>query len=153
MKIVLALLALLSPVSAYAAAGVALDSKVLVERVETTPDGGSVTTREEPDVVTPGDRLVFVLSYRNDGNEPATGFVLTNPIPDSVAFAGTDDPRAVVSVDGGVTWGSLGSLTVVQPDGVSRPAQSADVTHIRWAFAQAVPSGAVGELTFRGVVE
>ena len=41
MKIVLALLAFLSPVAAHAATGVALDSKVLVERVETAPDGGS----------------------------------------------------------------------------------------------------------------
>jgi uncharacterized repeat protein (TIGR01451 family) len=140
-------------VSAHAAAGVALDSKVLVERIETTSDGGSVTTREEPHVVTPGDRLVFVLSYRNEGNEPATGFVLTNPIPDSVEFAGTDDPSAVVSVDGGSTWGPLSALTVIQPDGVGRPAQAADVTHIRWAFARPVPSGAAGELTFRGLVE
>ena len=153
MKIALVLLALLVPVSAQAASGVSLDSKVLVERVQTTPDGGSVTTREEPDVVTPGDRLVFVLSYRNDGSEPATGFVLTNPIPDSVAFAGTDDPSAVVSVDGGQTWGALTALTVALPDGTRRAAEAADVTHIRWAFAQAVPSSATGELTFRGVVE
>lgn len=153
MKIVLALFALLSPLSAHAAAGIALESKVLVERVEATPDGGTVTTREEPGVVTPGDRLVFVLSYRNDGDEPATGFVMTNPVPDSVIFAGTDDPDAVVSVDGGKTWGPLQSLTVVQPDGVSRPAETADVTHIRWSFARPVPGGAAGELSFRGVVE
>lgn len=153
MKILLALVALLSPVAAHAAAGVSLDSKVLVERVVISPDGESVTTREEPEVVTPGDRLVFVLSYRNNGDEPASDFVMTNPMPDSVAFAGTDDPNAIVSVDGGKTWGQLQSLTVAQPDGISRPAQTADVTHIRWSFSQPVPSGAAGELSFRGVVK
>jgi len=153
MKILLALLALLMPVAAQAAAGVSLVNKVLVERVETTPDGRSTTTRTEPGVVTPGDRLVFLLSYRNDGAEPASAFVLTNPVPDSVTFAGTDDASAVVSVDGGTTWGPLSSLTVVAADGTSRPAQVSDVTHIRWSLAQPVPSGGAGELSFRGVVK
>lgn len=153
MKILLALMALLMPVAAQAAAGVSLVNQVLVERVETTPEGRSVTTRAEPDVVTPGDRLVFVLSYRNDGAEPATAFVLTNPVPDSVTFAGTDDASAVVSVDGGTTWGALGSLTVALTDGTMRPAEVADVTHIRWSLAQPVPTGGAGELSFRGVVK
>jgi uncharacterized repeat protein (TIGR01451 family) len=153
MKILLALLALLVPAAVQAAESVSLVSQVLVERVETTPDGRSITTRAEPDVVTPGDRLVFLLSYRNDGAEPATAFVLTNPVPDSVAFAGTDDRSAVVSIDGGKTWGALSSLTVTQTDGTTRPAQVADVTHIRWSLAQPVPSGGAGELSFRGVVK
>ena len=153
MKILLALLALLMPAAALAADGVSLVSKVFVERVETTPEGRSVTTRAEPDVVIPGDRLVFVLSYRNDGAEPATDLVLTNPVPDSVVFSGTDDQRAVVSVDGGKTWGALGSLTVVGTDGASRPAEAADVTHIRWSLDRPVPGGAAGELSFRGLVK
>jgi uncharacterized repeat protein (TIGR01451 family) len=153
MKILLLLLALLSPMAAQAADGVSLDSKVLVEHSVTAPDGETITTLEEPSIVTPGDSLVFRLTYRNDGAEPATGFMLTNPIPESVAFVGTDDPDAVVSVDDGKTWGALASLTVAQPDGTSRPAQPADVTHIRWSFAQALSSGATGELSFRGVVE
>jgi uncharacterized repeat protein (TIGR01451 family) len=153
MKILLALLALLLPVAAWAADGVSLVSKVFVERVETTADGRSVTTRAEPDVVIPGDRLVFALSYRNEGSEPATDLVLTNPVPDSVSFSGTDDASAEVSVDGGKTWGALGSLTVVLADGISRPAEAADVTHIRWKLADPVPGGGTGELSFRGTVK
>ena len=153
MKILLALLALLMPVAAMAADGVSLVSKVFVERVETKPDGTSVTTRAEPDVVIPGDHLVFLLTYRNDGAQPATDLVLTNPVPDSVVFSGTDDPTDVVSVDGGKTWGALNSLTVVLADGISRPAEAADVTHIRWLLARPVPSGGTGELSFRGVVK
>jgi uncharacterized repeat protein (TIGR01451 family) len=153
MKILLALLALLAPAAAQAADSVSLVSRVLVERVETTPEGRDVITRREPDVVTPGDRLVFVLSYRNDGSEPATSFVLTNPVPASVTFAGTDDRSAVVSVDGGNTWGPLGSLSITQTDGAVRPAEVADVTHVRWSLAEPVPTGGAGELSFRGVVK
>lgn len=153
MKILLALFALLAPVAASAAQDVSLTTKVLVERVKTGADGKPVTVREEPGVVTPGDRLVFVLGYRNGGAEPATGFILTNPIPPSVAFTGSDDASATVSVDGGKSWGALASLKVVQADGTSRPAVAADVTHIRWSFGQAIAAGKGGELSFRGVVE
>lgn len=153
MKILLALFALLAPVAASAAQDVSLTTKVLVERVKTGADGKPVTVREEPGVVTPGDRLVFVLGYRNGGAQPATGFTLTNPIPPSVAFMGTDDASAVVSVDGGKSWGALASLKVVAADGTSRPAVAADVTHIRWSFGRPIAPGSGGELSFRGVVE
>jgi len=153
MKILLAVLALLLPAAAMAADGVSLVSKVFVEHVETASDGSTTTTRAEPDVVIPGDRLVFQLSFRNEGAAPATDLVLTNPVPDSVSFAGTDDQSAEVSVDGGKTWGALSSLTVVLADGIARPAQAADVTHVRWTLGDPVPSGGAGELSFRGVVK
>lgn len=153
MKILIALFALLAPAAAMAADNVSLTSKVLVERVKAGADGKPVTVREEPGVVTPGDRLVFVLGYRNGGAQPATGFTLTNPIPPSVAFAGTDDSSAVVSVDGGKSWGQLAALKVAQADGTSRPAVAADVTHIRWSFGRPIAAGAGGELSFRGTVE
>jgi uncharacterized repeat protein (TIGR01451 family) len=153
MKILLALLALLAPATAFAAQDVSLTSKVFVERVKPGADGKPVTVREEPGVVTPGDRLVFVLGYRNGGAQPATGFTLTNPIPPSVAFTGSEDSSATVSVDGGKSWGALASLKVVQADGTSRPAVAADVTHIRWSFGRPIAAGTGGELSFRGTVE
>jgi len=153
MKIWLALLALLAPVAATAADNVSLTSKVFVERVKPGADGKPLTVREEPGVVTPGDRLVFVLKYRNAGAQAATGFTLTNPIPPSVDFVATDDASASVSVDGGKSWGTLASLKVVAADGTRRPAVAADVTHIRWSFGQPIAAGSGGELSFRGVVE
>lgn len=153
MKIWFALLALLAPVVAMAADNVSLTSKVYVERTKPGADGKPVTVREEPGVVTPGDRLAFVLRYRNAGPQPATGFTLTNPIPAAVAFTGTDDSSASVSVDGGKSWGALAALKVVAADGTSRPAVAADVTHVRWSFSQPIAAGSGGELSFRGVVE
>ncbi|HEY0413435.1 MAG TPA: hypothetical protein VGD66_09855 [Allosphingosinicella sp.] len=153
MKIWLAIIALLAPAAAIATDNVSLSSAVFVERVKQGPDGKAVTVREAPRVVTPGDRLVFELSYRNQGTQPATSFALTDPIPQSVVFTGTDSPGAVYSVDGGRSWGPLASLKVAQPAGRSRPATAADVTHIRWAFSQAIPAGASGKVSFRGVVK
>ena len=153
MKMLIALFALLAPAAASAADNVSLTSNVFVERVKPGADGKATVVREAPGVVTPGDKLVFVLGYRNAGAEPATGFTLTNPIPPAVDFVGTDDSTAVVSVDGGKSWGALASLKVANPDGSRRSAVAADVTHIRWSLGRPIAAGAGGELSFRGVVE
>lgn len=153
MKFLLILAAFLLPSAALAQNQVALTSQVLVERTTTDANGQQRTALEAPGVVTPGDRLMFVLSYRNNGAAPATDFVVTNPIPESVSFAGAESAGSVLSVDGGTVWGALGALSVRNADGSSRPATMADVTHIRWRIAQAIPAGGGGELRFRGVVK
>jgi uncharacterized repeat protein (TIGR01451 family) len=155
MRIWIALLALVAPAAAFAAGPqhVSLASHVFVEHVKPGPAGKPVTVREEPRIVTPGDKLVFELSYRNVGAQPATGFTITDPLPSSVAFAGGESEGASFSVDGGRTWGPFAALRIALPNGSSRPATSADVTHVRWVFARAIPAGAAGSVTFRGVVK
>jgi uncharacterized repeat protein (TIGR01451 family) len=153
MKTLIALLALAAPSALWAADSVSLTSEVLVEHVKQQADGSSKVVREEPKVVTPGDKLVFLLSYRNGGAQPATGFVVTNPIPSSVAFSGGESEGASVSVDGGKSWGPLASLKIANADGSMRPATQDDVTHIRWSFAQPIAAGRAGQLSFRGVVK
>ena len=153
MRIFLFLLALAAPGAAAAANAVSLSCEVVVERPVKQADGSIRVERQAPDVVTPGDRLVFVLGYRNGGAEPASGFVVTDPIPDSVAFAGGESEGAIVSVDGGKSWGALPTLRIANADGSSRAAQASDVTHVRWAFARPIAAGASGQLSFRGVVK
>ena len=152
MKTLLPLLALCAATAAEAQNQVTLNNQVFVEHVRVDAQGHRTVALDPPQVVTPGDHLVFVLTYRNGGQQPATGFAVTNPIPPAVAFERSDDASAVVSVDGGHSWGALASLTVAQPDGSRRPAVAADVTHVRWAFSQAIPAGAEGRLSFRGIV-
>jgi len=153
MRFFLILLAFFLPSAALAQNQVALTSEVFVERAVTDANGATRVALEAPGVVTPGDRLVFVLSYRNNGGAPASDFVVSNPIPDSVVFDGTESPGAVYSVDGGRNWGALSALTVRGADGSSRPATFADVNSVQWRFAQPIPAGADGQLRFRGVVK
>lgn len=135
------------------ATSVALNSDVFIERISTDGDGKRKVTLEEPKVVVPGDRLVFVLNYRNASGKPADKFVVTNPMPTAVQFAEQADDNAVVSIDGGKNWGSLAELRVVDVSGEQRPARTEDVTHIRWSFNQPIPVGGSGKLMFRGVVK
>ena len=146
-------LAALMPTHAFAANQVALDNNVFVERVSTDAQGKQRILLEEPKVVVPGDRLVFVLNYRNAGAQPADKFVITNPMPSAVRFADAGDTRPLVSVDGGKQWGLLADLSVPMIDGTHRAAQPADVTHVRWAFQKPIPVGGTGKLMFRGVVK
>ena len=147
----LPLLALAAPAAAQNG-GVVLNSDVLVERTSTAPDGQTRVTLEEPRTVVPGDTLVFVLRYQNAGAQPATNFVITNPLPQAVRFTGATDQGASFSVDGGRHWGDLNALRIREADGTMRAARPEDVTHVRWAFAQPIRAGESGRLMFRGVV-
>ncbi len=138
---------------AAAAAPVELSSDVYVEKSVKRAGGITATILEKPNMVTPGDNLVFVVKYKNAGAVPASKFVVTNPLPAAVAFNGTSDGLEVVSIDGGKSWGFLPSLRVRGENGQTRPALMADVTHIRWNLKQTLASGSEGKLIFRGIVK
>jgi uncharacterized repeat protein (TIGR01451 family) len=152
MPLLIALGALFSPSLAFAADSVALSSAVFVERAIADSNGKTRIILQEPKIVTPGDQLIFVLNYRNLGQSSATNFVVTNPMPTAVAYQATNDPAAELSVDGGRTWGPLPTLAIRESDGKWRSARAEDVTHVRWIMRTAIPAGAHGKLSFRGVV-
>jgi uncharacterized repeat protein (TIGR01451 family) len=151
MRMMLFLLAMFAPGVALAANNVTLSSAVFLEKTVADQDGRNRIVLEEPKVVTPGDRLVFILNYRNVGNAPASDFIVTNPLPTAVAFQGGAD-SAQVSIDGGKSWGTLPALKMRDADGRWRSARPDDVTHVRWALKQAIPVGGQGKLSFRGTV-
>lgn len=143
---------ILSPATAFAADQLQLSSDVFVEKQKQRADGIVATVLEAPNLVTPGDKLVFVVKYKNTGAAPAEKFVVTNPLPKAVAFNGTSDGLEVVSIDGGNSWGFLSNLRLQDGSGKSRPALMSDVTHIRWNLNQPIAAGSEGKLIFRGIV-
>lgn len=139
--------------AAVAATPLELKSDVFVERQVVGSDGSKTLVLEKPNVVTPGDSLVFVVRYKNVGGSSASNFVVTNPMPAAVAFNGTSDGLEVVSTDGGKSWGMLNALRVTMPDATVRAARASDVTHIKWNLNQTLTAGAEGKLIFRGIVK
>ena len=154
---------------------VSLSSQAMIERVETDAAGKERIVLKAPSevIVVPGDRVVFTLSYKNESNEPAARFRATNAMPGPIQFIEAGEDWAEVSVDGGNTWGKLAELTVVArveeaaltdaetgevtqeatSSEETRPATAADVTHVRWAFTDAIAPGATGTVSYRGVVK
>lgn len=151
LKFLIALLASLLPAAALANGQVALTSDVFVEKQSMDAAGRTKLVLEEPKLVVPGDKLVFVLKYQNKGSQPAANFVVTNPLPNAVTYQGALNEGAVVSVDGGHNWGNLTNLKVKDGNAM-RNANASDVTHIRWTFTKPIPVGSTGKLMFRGIV-
>ncbi len=64
--------------------------------------------KEGPQAVNWGGALVYTLRYRNVGNLPATGVVLTDTFPSGISVIATDPPATSLTTPRGV-W-SLGTL-------------------------------------------
>ena len=139
-----------APANRTATSPVSLKGDVKLEKT-VTENGVSSVQLLEPKVVVPGDRLLFTTRYQNDGAAAVTNFVVTNPLPSAVVLAGDAAANAEVSVDGGKTWGILGTLKVSDGQGGQRAAATGDVTHVRWTIAQIAP-GASGEVEYHAIV-
>lgn len=130
-------------------AQVALENKVFVESFVTAKDGTMDRQLKPATTVVPGDRLVYVISYRNNGKKPSSDVVVTNPISPTVEFIGEETAGAEMSTDGGKTYGQLAQMRMRNPDGSQRAARRSDVTHLRWRIAEAVAPGASGQVSFK----
>lgn len=128
-----------------------LDTQMFVERVSTDINGHPRRTLASADRVSPGDTLVVMINWRNDGAHPLRDFAITRPVPRGVRPDLTD--RAMqVSIDGGDHWGRLDELWLPTPLGGMRRAVAGDVTHIRWQLPDMVPPGRTGRFSYRGVM-
>ena len=156
--------------AASAKPAVTLSSKAMIERIETDASGAEIITLKNPsdekEIIVPGDRIVFTLSYENKGSEPATSFRAVNPMPAAIQFVSVAEEWAEVSVDGGKTWGKLEQLQVASAPAETaeeeasasdtpamRSADAKDVTHVRWVFDEPIPVGAAGSVSYRGTVK
>jgi len=144
--------------SAPAAAenGLELHNQVFQEVDVTDAQGKTQRERVPAAKVVPGTEVIYVITYRNAGKDPATNVVISNPIPTELAYQpelGAASTAPEVSVDAGKNWGALASLTVKGDDGKPRAAQGTDVTHVRWKIREPVRAGQEGSVSYRAVLE
>ncbi|MEX0341302.1 MAG: hypothetical protein AB3N06_01825 [Erythrobacter sp.] len=130
---------------------VALSGDVMLEKATVGSDGSTTTELVEPTTIVPGDRLVFGTDYTNTSSETVENFVVTNPLPEAVRLAPDAPADLTVSVDGGATWGTLSGLSIPVEGETPRPAEHADVTHVRWTLAT-VAAGASGRVEYPAII-
>jgi len=153
-----AITAVILPLPAYAVAEGALEVTTIVEKeiVVETDDGRQVTERVPADVVTPGERVVYTITFKNVGVEPAENVVITNPIAESLVYvagsATNDGVSLEFSIDGGQTFAPASELRLVD-QGIERPATTKDYTHVRWVMQSALAGGAEGQTSFAADLE
>lgn len=128
------------------------------QEIDFTDKNGKTAKQTVPVAkIVPGDEVIYVISWKNNGAKPAGDVVVNNPVPKQVSFvAGSSKAPGAkdeVSVDGGKTWGQLEALTVKADDGKMRPATSADVTVVQWKILAPVAPGASGSVGYRAVVK
>lgn len=110
-----------------------------IEVVETNDRGEQIVTRETATSVVPGTEVIYTITARNTGTEPAAHVVVTNPVPAETVYvegSATGAGAAITfSVDGGTSYDIPAKLTVTAADGKPRPATAEDYTHVRWTFS------------------
>jgi len=127
--------------AAQAQPSITTESAVFVERTK----GGSIRRLEPASRLTRGDRVVTVLTWYRLGG--SGDFVITNPLPRTVAYQASARDDQEVSADGGRSWGRLGELRRGE-----RLATPEDVTHIRWRIAARHADTARGQIVYSGIV-
>lgn len=145
--------ALFPGTAAIAADAMQLKSEVFQEIESADATGKKEKTLVPVTSVVPGTEVVYVTTYKNNGLKPADKVVINNPIPANLEYkaesAYGSGAAGEVSVNGGKTWGKLAALQIAGADGKPRPAQPADVTHVRWVLGFSVKPGDEGKVTYR----
>lgn len=86
-----------------------LDTQMFVERVTTDLNGRPRRILASANRLTPGDQLIVLLHWRNEGSAPLRAAAVTRALPRGVELD-LSDPAMQLSVDGGVHWGRLDQL-------------------------------------------
>ena len=128
-------------------------SAALVEKTVVNAQGEKQLVRQPASKVLPGEEVIFVNTYANQGQEPADAVTINNPIPEHMTYVGGsatgENTIVTYSVDGGQSFGPLLELKVTEADGSQRPAAAVDVTHIRWERTTPLAPGEEARVEFR----
>lgn len=151
------LLLALSPAQMLSAAPVspphiALESRVLREVEQSDVNGGVHRALSTATTMRAGDRLVFVIRYRNIGQSAVAGTSIVSALPPRLAIDPGQHSRIEVSVDGGRRWDRPGATFTSGPDGRLTPATGQQVTHIRVKIDRPIAPGATGQEMFRATI-
>jgi uncharacterized repeat protein (TIGR01451 family) len=128
-----------------------LASASKIEKTVKQADGSTVRKLVDAKSAAPGDEVVFVNTFKNNGQQAAGNLSLVNPIPANTFLKTAFGDKATItySLDGGKSFDAIEKLTVTSADGKVRAARLDDSTHVRWVLAANLPAGQSGEVGFR----
>lgn len=134
---------LLQPATSFAGPPLEPKASLFVVESASAPAHIGLEPLDQGALLETGTRVRYMLEWVNRSHLPAT-VTMVNEVPKDLVFdlgRATDGNATFhVSVDNGVTWGSLAELKVADAKGL-RPATKADVTTVRWASLEPLPPG------------
>lgn len=142
---------------AWANSAVELIAKAEIE-VEVAKDNGEIEIKRVPaGKVVPGNDVIYTITAKNTSNEPVSDVVITDPIPQHMAYradSATGAGTAIVfSADNGSTYDVPEKLVVVDEDGSVRAAAPSEYTHVQWKFTQELAPGASKSVRFYATLQ
>jgi len=149
----LSTLLILTAFSSQIMAQIELKTVAEIEVTEIDKQGKKIVKRSAPKTVVPGTEVIYTITAKNTGTEPADNIVVTNPVPDQTVYldgsafgAGT---RITFSVDSGKSFDQAKKLTVKDKAGKTRAATAEDYTHVRWTFQFKLQPGQEAPVWYR----
>jgi len=127
-----------------------LEGQLLVETVEAARSTGPryvLQTRQE---ARSGDRLIFLIRYRNDSAHPLPGYDIVARVPLGVRILPDRNGALRVSADGGKNWARPDAQFQFDTRGHLRPAMDVPATHIRLRLYHSIAPGETGTVAYRG---
>ncbi len=140
---------------AFAALGARVELTMVAEKeLVSINEAGEVEVNHiAPNIVIPGDVIVYSVNYQNVGDDIADSTYITNAIPEHMTYmeesASGEGTDIAFSVDGGRRFGKPTQLTVLNKEGEAVPATMGDYTHIRWVFTGSLAPGDSGQVLYR----
>ncbi len=129
-----------------------LESRVFRETIEQDVNGAPTRALASTATLRPGDRVLFVIRYRNDSNRPVAPTSIVSPLPQPVMIDPASSGNLQVSTDGGRRWDRPGATFTITPAGTLRPASGQAATHVRVRIDQPIAPGASGQTMFRATL-
>lgn len=125
---------------------VQLTRSVFVERFSAS---GTDRSLEPADNLRKGDSIVLMVGWKSGGE--ASAFTVSSPLPKTLYYQRSSNDAQVVSVDGGKSWGRIGTLEIRDQAG-KRLASAEDVTHLRWRISARRAARGSGRVTYSAIV-
>ena len=151
--IYIGILFILAAFSNQVLAQIELKTIAEIEVTETDKQGKKIVKRTAPTTVVPGTEVIYTITAKNTGAEPADNIVVTNPVPKETTYIGGSafgaGTNITFSVDGGKSFDKAKNLTVKDKAGKTRTATAQDYTHVRWTLQFKLQPGQEAPVWYR----
>ncbi|CAN5291270.1 hypothetical protein BH10PSE13_BH10PSE13_23090 [soil metagenome] len=135
-----------------APAPMALDGRLLVESLAPSEKTTDLRTLRAPADVRSGDRLIFLIRYRNQGTMPLPGYDFVAPVPPGVRILPDRFGSVRISADGGRSWTRPDSPLRLDANHRLRLAGDVAPTHVRLRLDRRIAPGETGTVAYRGLL-
>lgn len=134
-----------------------LDLKTTAQKeVKIRKDGKITIKRIALDKASPGDIVVYTITYLNVGKGSAVEAVIIDPIPSGTVYipvtAEGKDAEVMYSIDNGRSWQRPPlMMQIKKPDGAleSKIVPADRYTHVKWVIKKPILPGQTGWVSFK----